>query len=143
MGTISEVNMTPLVDLSFLLLITFIITIPLMEQGLSVRLPRAEGDPLPTETVVRRVEIDRTGEVFLDGAPAKLELLEELLRGADPSSSVQVRADQTLRYARLCEVLERIRRSGVKRLALVTAANAAVVPGAAMPEAAAGQGGGT
>jgi len=130
-GTISEVNMTPLVDLSFLLLITFIITIPLMEQGLSVRLPRAQADPLPKDVQTRRIEIDRTGAVSLDGAPATLDLLEQMLRDSvaqTPSVGVELRGDQTLLYARLCEVLERVRKGGVTRVALVTASNAPVVP---------------
>ena len=62
---ISEINLTPLMDLTFILLITFIITFPLIEQGIQVNLPRAEASDLAPDRA-RTVSMDREGHLYLD-----------------------------------------------------------------------------
>lgn len=121
----ADINVTPLVDLTFLLLIVFIITTPLMEHGLDIKLPKASSDPIPQDQKVLQVEMDAMGTIALDGVAVSTEELELELRGmmgVDPETPIQIRADETLGYGRVMEMLEVVKRSGVKRLALVTEA---------------------
>ncbi len=119
---ISEINMTPLMDLTFLLLITFIITFPLIEQGVRVDLPRVNGEELDPRKA-RTISIDRQGHLYLDDNPVDIAALREKMRilgktGADVT--VLVRADERIAYGRVMEVMRVLRRAGISRVALVT-----------------------
>lgn len=119
---ISEINMTPLMDLTFILLITFIITFPLIEQGIPMDLPRAEAEALDEERA-RTISVDREGAVFLDDAPISMEELArdmEIFRAADPGATVMVRADEGIEYGRVVEVLKILTDAEIARMALVT-----------------------
>lgn len=119
---ISEINMTPLIDLTFLLLITFIITMPLIEQGIPIRLPAGEAAEI-NENETRSISLDGEGNLFLDRVPVTLpELTEEMniLGAAMPNTAVLVRADETLAYGRVVEVLRILNDAKVTRMALVT-----------------------
>lgn len=121
---ISEINMTPLMDLTFILLITFIITFPLIEQGVPIDLPKASAEPVQAADS-RSVTLDETGQLFLDTAPVEREVLKaemQSLAVADPSLTVYVRADRTLAYGRVMEVMALLREAGILRVALVTEA---------------------
>ena len=119
---ISEINLTPLMDLSFILLITFVITFPLMEQGVSINLPAGDAAPLPEEPA-RTISINREGDVFLDDDPidhaALVEALHALKR-ADPSTRILLRADEDLRYKHVVELLTLLHKASLTRVALVT-----------------------
>ena len=119
---IKEINMTPLIDLTFLLLITFIITFPLLEQGIQVNLPRGKADPLD-ERMTRTITMDVKGELYLDRQPIAREALQAEMAElglADPDAVVLVRADEALVYGRLVEVLNILREAKIARMALVT-----------------------
>jgi len=126
----SEINLTPLMDLTFILLITFIITFPLIEQGISVNLPKARAANLSAETA-RTISVDAAGCIYLDDVPVSLDDLDlrikELVR-ASPALSVMVRADEGLPYGKVVEVLKVLYRSGIGRLALVTRMEGDVSP---------------
>jgi biopolymer transport protein TolR len=117
-----EINLTPLIDLTFLLLITFIITFPMIEQGIPVNLPRGQAEDLD-ETHSRSITIDVKGQIYLDDNLVTQEQLEvemtELGR-ADPETVIMVRADELIQYGRLVEVLQVLRRAKIARMALVT-----------------------
>ncbi len=119
---IKEINMTPLIDLTFILLITFIITFPLIEQGIPVNLPRGKANDLD-ERKSRSISVDVKGQVYLDREAITLEALasemNELGR-ADPETTVMVRADETIQYGRLVEVLKILHEAKIARMALVT-----------------------
>lgn len=122
MTPISELNMTPLMDLTFILLITFIITYPVIEQGISIALPRATMENLPADES-RTVSIDRDGNVYFDDAPVELEALRAELKQAvdlNPDISIMVRADEEIRYKRVIGVLKLLHELRITRLALVT-----------------------
>ncbi len=124
---ISEINMTPLMDLTFILLITFIITFPLLEQGIRVNLPKAQAEELDVAES-RAVTVDREGHYYLDDRPVTPQALEAELRKtarADPEILVLVRADEELRYARVVEVMKILHAAGISRMALVTEPEAA------------------
>jgi biopolymer transport protein ExbD len=119
---ISEINMTPLIDLTFILLITFIITFPMIEQGIPVNLPRGKAQDLK-DRESRTISIDARGEVFLDRVPVTLPDLEKeltILGAANPDTVVMVRADQDLVYGRMVEVLQVLQRARIAKMALVT-----------------------
>jgi biopolymer transport protein ExbD len=124
-STMSDIDVTPLVDLTFLLLIVFIITTPLMEHGLDIKLPKASSDPIPQDQQVLQLEMDAAGTIALDGVEMNdVELEMELrgLMGVDPETPIQIRADENLGYGQVMGLLEVVKKAGVKRLALVTEA---------------------
>lgn len=120
----NELSITPLIDLTFLLLITFIITYPLLEQGVHVNLPQAQADQLePGKT--RTITIDIKGSLYLDEQPVSAERLGgemRMLGSADPDITVFVRADRDLKYAKVVDVMKILKDSGITRMALITQA---------------------
>ena len=119
---ISEINMTPLMDLTFILLITFIITFPLIEQGIPVNLPKGEAADLD-HPEARNITIDAKGTLFLDDLTVSAaELTGEMQRtGAlTPDTTVYVRADRSIDYGRVAEVMKILYDAKITRMALVT-----------------------
>lgn len=121
---ISEINLTPLMDLTFILLITFIITFPLIEQGIPVNLPSGEAAPL-TQEQSRRITVDREGALYLDEtgvSAAELAVRLGEIRAAAPATAFLIRADASIAYGQVIEVLKLLRAAGITRMALVTQA---------------------
>ena len=119
---IKEINMTPLIDLTFLLLITFIITFPLIQQGIPVNLPRGKADALD-QSKSRSITVDVKGDIFLDQTPITKEALAaemQALGRADPETVVMVRADEAIAYGKLVEVVRILHDAKIARMALVT-----------------------
>lgn len=120
----AAIDMTSLIDLTFLLLVTFIVTLPSLEQGVSILLPQAKTDPLPMkDNKANTVSIDCEGNVFLNNKPLAEEALErELLRLAkeDPDVPLLVRGDERLNYGRIMRVVKVIYKCKIRRMALVT-----------------------
>lgn len=119
---ISEINLTPLMDLTFILLITFIITFPLIEQGIPIQLPHAKAQPLSSDEA-QSITIDRDGALFLDEVPVSEDDLKAQMHalGAGVSeTTIMVRADERVQYAVVVRVLKILHAAGVTRMALVT-----------------------
>lgn len=119
----TEINMTPLLDLTFLLLIAFIITFPALNQGISVKLPRANADPLPMQKVSQTISVDAQGGVFYNKNPITLEGLSaalEQLAQEDPDATILIRGDETIAYGKIIEVIKRVKRTRLNRIALVS-----------------------
>jgi len=122
MKQLSEINLTPLMDLTFILLITFIITFPLIEQGVPVNLPKGKASKLQPDRS-RSLTIDSRGKTFIDGRPVAFADLPERLRQIselDPQTTMMVRADKTLPYGDVIKVVRALHDAGLTRLALVT-----------------------
>ncbi|SPE51186.1 Biopolymer transport protein ExbD/TolR [Verrucomicrobia bacterium] len=123
--TLSEINITPLLDLAFVLLIIFVITTPLLEKGLELNLPRVQGQPekpLRKEDI-RTVEISSTGVYALNRHPMKLEQIEaELVMDyrANPNLVVYIRADGESRTKEVAALLDGCQRHGLTRYSLRT-----------------------
>jgi biopolymer transport protein ExbD len=116
-----EINLTPLMDLTFILLITFIITFPLIEQGVAVNLPTGEGDALEESKSVM-ISVDKAGELYFDQQKMSYEELRESMiaaGGADPDLTVLVRADESIHYGRVVEVIQILREARITKMALV------------------------
>lgn len=119
---ISEINLTPLMDLTFILLITFIITFPLIEQGIPMNLPRGEAEELD-ENQSRTISMDLQGAIYLDDLQISKEGLAEEMRQlgqADPETVVMVRADEGIKYGSLVEILRILHDAKIARMALIT-----------------------
>lgn len=122
---ISEINLTPLMDLTFILLITFIITFPLIEQGIHVNLPHGKADQIDQDKN-HAISIDPAGTVYLDDLPiAPEELAAEMkrIKLAEPEVTVMVRADKDIRYAALVDIMKILHDAQITRMALVTQAD--------------------
>lgn len=119
---ISEINMTPLIDLTFLLLITFIITMPLVEQGIPVNLPKGQAKELD-QSQMRSITVDVKGQVFLDAAPVTLDHLKQemaALGGRAPDTVVMVRGDLGVPYGKIVDVVRILQDAQISKMALVT-----------------------
>jgi biopolymer transport protein TolR len=120
---IGEINLTPLIDLTFLLLITFVITFPLIQSGIPVNLPRGKkAADLPTEHK-RTITLDRQGALYVDDAPFTLdtftaEMME--LGRRDPDTTILLRADEAIAYGKVVDVLRILHEAKLARMALVT-----------------------
>jgi biopolymer transport protein ExbD len=121
--TVAELNVTPLLDLAFVLLIIFIITTPLMEQGIQLNLPTASSSASqPDPKSVKTVSIDRNGGVYLEAAAVSLPRLESDLRrlkAADPELAIVLRADKNIVYQKVMEVVDTFQKVGIGKMALV------------------------
>ena len=119
-----EMNLTSMMDLTFLLLIAFIITYPTLEQGISVKLPRASAANV-NESKSLSLTIAKDGRIYLDKAQISLDGLATALSDAvasDPNTALLLRGDEDLPYGRMVEVLKVAKKSNVVRMALVTEA---------------------
>lgn len=122
--SLSEINLTPLMDLTFILLITFIITFPLIEHGVPIRLPRGAAEEM-TDPLQIAVSVDREGRMYLDGqvlAPEAMASRLVLLGQVQPDTVVRVRADQGVPYGKVMELVHMLHQANLRRLALVTQA---------------------
>src|SRR5262247_2626251 len=121
-GTLAEINIIPLVDVVLVLLLIFMLTAPLMYRGIDVNLPKTAGKPTVTE---ERMELTLTKEqkIYLNGKPLALGGLEEALRDTFKSrtdKTLYLKADQALQYGFVVETMDRIRKSGIEKLGMVT-----------------------
>lgn len=118
-----EVNVTPMLDLAYVLLVIFIILTTATVQGISVDLPKASEAPSLAEARTKAISITADGTIYLDTFPVTLEELESLLRqykAADPTLPVIVKADATIAYQRVVDVLDMLGRLEITQLGLVT-----------------------
>jgi len=119
----SEINVTPLVDVMLVLLVVFIVTTPLLTQVVRVKLPRTEQtEPVPDKHVAI-LSVKANGEAQLDDRTVPLETLEEELKGLqerDPDISIQLQADRSAIFESVAKVMASAQRSGVGKLSFVT-----------------------
>jgi biopolymer transport protein ExbD/biopolymer transport protein TolR len=117
----ADINVTSLVDVAFVLLIIFMITAPMMQGGVEVRLPRAEARAMePRQGLV--VSVDRRGRVYIDDAPFAFADFRASFRAVvarRKPSAIYLRADRGVPYGDVVRVLAIIRASGVQDVGLV------------------------
>jgi biopolymer transport protein TolR len=119
----SEINVTPFVDVMLVLLIIFMVTAPMMMQGVDVNLPRTTTKAIPTEEERLVVTITAKSELYLNEYKISLESLERKLESIFQNRAdraVFLRADQSIPYGFVVEVMAAVRRSGIKRIGMVT-----------------------
>jgi len=122
--TLSEINITPLLDLAFVLLIIFVITTPLLEQSLSLKLPPGGAPDKPLDKRdIRTVEISTQGVYRYDRQPMNLDQIEADLAAdfrRNPNLVVYIRADQNTPYRNVAAVIDRCQRHGITKYSLRT-----------------------
>jgi biopolymer transport protein ExbD len=118
-----QINITPLLDLAYVLLIIFIILTTATVQGIKVSLPKASAQPSLAESKTKAVSITADGTIYLDTFPVTMPELENLLRqykAAKPDLSVIIKADASIQYQRVVDVLDLLGRLEITQLGLVT-----------------------
>ena len=131
---LSEINVTPLVDVMLVLLIIFMVTAPLMTSGVSVDLPKTDAKPLNTDSQPLAVTIDQGGKIFLQDQEVQLpELVTKLQAIAENNQDrrIFVRGDKDLAYGRIMEVMGTITQGGFTKVALL--AEQPIVPPSSQP----------
>jgi biopolymer transport protein TolR len=122
-SSISQINVTPLVDVMLVLLVIFMVTAPILQQGVSVDVPKVAAGPLTGEEEQLVVNVAKGGKLYLNDTPlAASELAAKLaaIAGARPDRQVYVRADQAVPYGEVMAVIGSIRDAGLARVGLVT-----------------------
>jgi biopolymer transport protein ExbD len=119
----AELNVTPLLDLAFVLLIIFIITTPLLENNIPLELPNGSKSTTPPldPKAIHSVSIDRSGQIFLDSKPIDLPVLEQDLTAIKqdmPEAAVVIYADKSLRYQQVVDVFNVIQKAQIKTMSL-------------------------
>jgi biopolymer transport protein TolR len=121
--SISQINVTPLVDVMLVLLIIFMVTAPILQQGVSIDLPKVAAGPLTGQEEQLVVNVAAGGRVFLNDTPMTLPELTAKLRAiaaARPDRQLYVRADQAVPYGQVMQVMGAVREAGLGRVGLVT-----------------------
>jgi biopolymer transport protein ExbD len=118
-----DINITPMLDLAYVLMVIFIIMTTASVQGITVNLPKASQAPALAKPQTKAVTITADGTIFLDTFPVTLPELENLLRqykAANPQLPVIIKADSSIQYQRVVDVLDVIGRLEITQLGLVT-----------------------
>jgi len=120
----SDINVTPFVDVMLVLLIIFMVTAPMMMQGVDVSLPAATSDPLPAEEEHLIISINKDNQVFINNYQVALNNLKDkliaILRGRI-DREVYLRADKDISYGIVVRVMSEVKGAGIEKLGMVTA----------------------
>ncbi len=122
----SEINVTPFVDVMLVLLIVFMVSAPLLTVGVPIDLPQSQAKALPQDNEPLTVSVNVDGQIFLQNNPIKLDDLVARLkavieaRHGDPNELIYVRGDKKVDYGAMMRVMGRISGAGYHRVALVT-----------------------
>ena len=120
---ISDINVTPMLDLAYVLLIIFIILTTATVQGIKVNLPKASATPSLAKPQTKAVTITADGQIYLDTYPVSLQELETLLtqyKAVNPALPVVIKADAHIQYQLVVDVLDLMGRLQITQLGLVT-----------------------
>jgi len=121
LGAMGDINVTPLVDVVLVLLLVFMVTAPMMSRGIDVTLPTADQPQTSPEDRIT-VSIDAEGRTYLADQPLHILLLEDRIRGMMTGRSqkvVYLRADERLKYGKVIEVVDKLKKAGVEQIGFV------------------------
>ena len=119
----SEINMTPMVDVMLVLLIIFIITLPVIQQAVKVDLPKANSVRNEVKPESVQVSIDAKGQIYWNSTPVTLKAYNENSDKAsqeDPQPEINLRADKSVQYDYVAKVLAASKRAGLTKLGFIT-----------------------
>ena len=120
-----DINITPMLDLAYVLLVMFIILTTATVQGIKVNVPKASSQPSLAENKTKAITITQDGTIFLDTVPMTIDALEGQLRtlkAITPDLPVILKADSTVQYQSVVDVLDLLSRLEISQLGLVTKA---------------------
>lgn len=118
-----DINITPMLDLAYVLLVIFIIMTTASVQGIKVNLPKASSAVSMAKPQTKAITISDTGQIFLDAYPVTLAELEQRLRSLkalNPDFPVVVKGDSTVQYQKVMDILDLLRRVDLPQVGLVT-----------------------
>ena len=118
-----DINITPMLDLAYVLLVIFIIMTTASVQGIKVNLPKASAAPSLAKPLTKAITIRDDGQIFLDTYPVSMQELEDRLRqlkAVNPSFPVVIKGDAKVHYEKVIEVLDLMGRLEITQLGLVT-----------------------
>ena len=121
---LSEINVTPLVDVMLVLLVVFIVTAPLLTNSIPINLPKTESVAPVEQKDPLVVSIDDKGKVFINKDEVQPDVLEFNLKSAkakDPEVRVQLQADNGVNYGEVARAMASIERAGITKLSVITA----------------------
>jgi biopolymer transport protein TolR len=117
---LSEINVTPFVDVMLVLLVIFMVTAPLLQQGIDVNLPKAKGKDLPPEERITLI-IKRDGVIYMNDNPVSLtEMRKKLEAISTMNPNVFLKADKDVPYGFVVEVMGDIKEAGIEKLGMIT-----------------------
>jgi biopolymer transport protein TolR len=122
-GFMGEINVTPFVDVMLVLLIIFMVTAPMMVEGVNVDLPQTTGQPLESQQEPLVVSIDKDGQVFINDFKTSRDIFAAKLAKvleARQDRTVYLKADKTIPYGVVMQVMGEIKATGVVKLGMVT-----------------------
>jgi biopolymer transport protein TolR len=118
----SEINVTPMVDVMLVLLVIFILTAPLLASSIRLDLPKSEAAVPGEAPKFVTLAVDKAGQVFLDDQPVAIDQLRRSLAqtaGHSPDTEVQLRADAAVPYGKVVEVMGMAQKAGLSRIGFV------------------------
>jgi biopolymer transport protein TolR len=122
-STLSEINVTPMVDVMLVLLIIFMVTAPLIQQGVKVNLPETKAAPVEASDKKLVVSIDASKHVYIGETEVKLDEVEEKLKTnakAQADKELYLHADRDLPYGIVIEVMAAAQRAGINNVGMIT-----------------------
>ena len=127
----SEINVTPLVDVMLVLVVILIITAPLLASSIKLDLPRSEAAKVGDAPKFVALVVDKSGQTYLDDKPLSLDALATALAQvakSNPDTEVQLRADAAVPYGRIVEVMGKAQQAGLNRIGFVADSQAQPAP---------------
>jgi len=118
-----EINITPMLDLAYVLLVIFIIMTTASVQGVKVKLPQSQAIASLAKPQIRAITITSEGSVYLDAYPVDMAMLEQRLsqfKSGNPSLPVVLKGDAATQYGKIAEVLDICKKLGISEIGLVT-----------------------
>lgn len=119
----SEINMTPLVDVMLVLLIIFIITVPVMKHAVNVELPQASAQPQSAKPETVSLSVDSQGQYFVNQLPVTKDALPALLQGyaqAPVQPELHIRGDKAVRYEYVAQAMAMAQQAGLRKIGFIT-----------------------
>ena len=117
---LSEINVTPFVDVMLVLLVIFMVTAPLMQQGVDVNLPKAKGKELPPDERISLV-IKQNRTVYMNDTPVSMTEMKQKLEAISKlNPNVFLKADKDVPYGLVVEVMGEIKEAGIEKLGMIT-----------------------
>jgi biopolymer transport protein TolR len=122
-GLMSEINVTPFVDVMLVLLIIFMVTAPMMVQGVDVTLPEASSAPLQSDQEHLVISVDKNQQVFINELQVEIDFLQQkllkILEGRE-DRQVFLKADRDIAYGMVVRVMAEVKAAGVEKLGMIT-----------------------